>query len=127
MTDMRVVVAGAGGRMGRTLIRLIDASPGLVLAAALERPGSPALGQDAGRLAGVAPNNVVVADDPLGALVAAEGMIDFTTPAATVELAGLAAQMRIVHVIGTTGTVAGGRRRNPGGGAACRRSSSPAI
>src|SRR4051812_2843653 len=103
MADMRLVVAGAGGRMGQTLIRLIADAPGVSLAGALERPGSPLIGQDAGRLAGLEPNGIAVTDDPLGLLVSAEGVIDFTAPAATVELAGLAAQMRIVHVIGTTG------------------------
>ena len=42
-------------------------------------------------------------DDPLAVLIKADGILDFTAPAATVELAALAAQMRIVHVIGTTG------------------------
>lgn len=103
MADMRLVVAGAQGRMGQTLIRLIAETPGVVLSGAIERPGSPAVGQDAGKLAGLEPNGVLVTDDPLTLLTAAEGIIDFTAPAATVELAALAAQMRIVHVIGTTG------------------------
>ncbi|MDZ5450953.1 MULTISPECIES: 4-hydroxy-tetrahydrodipicolinate reductase [Labrys] len=103
MADMRLVVAGASGRMGQTLIRMIAETPGVVLAGAIERTGSPAIGQDAGRLAGLDANGVIVTDDPLSLLTSAEGIIDFTAPAATVELAALAAQMRIVHVIGTTG------------------------
>ena len=103
MAEMRLVVAGAGGRMGQTLIRLVALAPDVVLAGAIERAGSPALGKDSGRLAGLEANGVPVTDDPLGAVVRADGILDFTAPAATVELAGLAAQMRIVHVIGTTG------------------------
>ena len=103
MGDMRLVVAGAAGRMGQMLVKAIAATEGVVLAAALERPGSPALGQDAGLLAGLGPLNVKISDDPLAALLQADGVIDFTVPAATVEMATLAAQARIVHVIGTTG------------------------
>ena len=103
MGDMRLVVTGAAGRMGQMLVKAIAATEGVVLAAALERPGSPALGQDAGLLAGVGPLNVKISDDPLAALLQADGVIDFTIPQATVEMATLAAQARIVHVIGTTG------------------------
>ena len=48
MAEMRLVVAGAAGRMGQMLVKAIAATEGAVLAAALERPGSAALGQDAG-------------------------------------------------------------------------------
>ena len=54
-------------------------------------------------LAGCGNMNVMISDDPLKALVDADGLLDFTVPAATVEFAALAAQTRIVHVIGTTG------------------------
>lgn len=101
--DMKLVVVGAAGRMGQTLIRTIHAMDGARVFAAVERPGSPALGRDAGELAGLGPIGVPVTDAPLEAFVDAEGVLDFTSPAATVEFAGLAAQARIVHVIGTTG------------------------
>ncbi|WP_374545323.1 4-hydroxy-tetrahydrodipicolinate reductase [Rhodoblastus sp.] len=100
---MRLVVVGAAGRMGQMLVRTIAATEGAVLSAALERPGSAALGRDAGELAGLGPLGVTIADDPLTALLKADGVIDFTTPATTVEIAALAAQARIVHVVGTTG------------------------
>ncbi len=103
MSDMRLVVAGAAGRMGRMLVQAIHATPGMVLGGALERKGSNALGLDAGELAGIGKSGIVITDDPLEALVKADGVIDFTTPAATIELAAVAAQARIVHVIGTTG------------------------
>jgi len=103
MSGMRIVVAGAAGRMGRMLIQTIHATEGAVLGGALERAGSLALGQDAGLLAGVGASDVQITDKPLEALLHADALIDFTTPASTVELAALAAQARIVHVIGTTG------------------------
>ena len=98
-----VVIAGASGRMGQMLIRTLPDAPGLGLHACLERPGHPWIGQDVGVAMGGAPLGVRVGDDPLEALVHARALIDFTTPAATVAHAGVAAQARIVHVIGTTG------------------------
>ena len=103
MSDMRLVVAGAAGRMGRTLVMLIDETPGVSLSGALERPGAPAQGQDAGVLAGVSALGIAITDDPLPLLIDTDGIVDFSTPASTVELAALAAQARIAHVIGTTG------------------------
>ncbi|MDB5570464.1 MAG: 4-hydroxy-tetrahydrodipicolinate reductase [Hyphomicrobiales bacterium] len=103
MSEMRLVVAGAAGRMGRMLVQAIHAAEGAVLCGALERPGSIALGQDAGLLAGIGKTGVLLTDDPLQALSAADGVIDFTTPDATLEMAAISAQARIVHVIGSTG------------------------
>jgi 4-hydroxy-tetrahydrodipicolinate reductase len=111
MSDMRLVVPGAAGRMGRTLIRMIDDIPGVAVAAALERAGSDPIGRDAGTLAGLPPLGVPVSDDALKAMVDADGILDFTAPAATVEFAALAAQARIVHVIGTTGLSADDLRK----------------
>jgi 4-hydroxy-tetrahydrodipicolinate reductase len=101
--DMGLVVVGAAGRMGQALIRAIHSIPGAKVAAAIERKGSPEIGQDAGQLAGVGALNVAISDDPLPAFAKADGVLDFTAPSATVEFAGYAAQARIVHVIGTTG------------------------
>jgi 4-hydroxy-tetrahydrodipicolinate reductase len=101
--DMGLVVVGAAGRMGQTLIRAIHTMPGAHVAGAVERPGSPYLGKDAGELAGIGIINVPIVDDPLPAFAKADGVLDFTMPAASVEFAGYAAQARIVHVIGTTG------------------------
>ncbi|HEY0291727.1 MAG TPA: 4-hydroxy-tetrahydrodipicolinate reductase [Hansschlegelia sp.] len=103
MSSMRLIVAGAAGRMGRALVRAISETDGVELSGAFERPGSPALGKDAGELAGVGPLGVAISDDPLSLVVEADGVLDFTTPDATVALSEFAAQGRIVHVIGTTG------------------------
>ncbi|MDE2577238.1 MAG: 4-hydroxy-tetrahydrodipicolinate reductase [Hyphomicrobiales bacterium] len=103
MSNMRLVVMGAGGRMGRALVKAVSETPGASVCAALERAGSPALGKDAGELAGVGSLGVPVTDDALKAVIDADGVIDFTAPAATVEMSALAAQARIAHIIGTTG------------------------
>ncbi|WP_421363451.1 4-hydroxy-tetrahydrodipicolinate reductase [Agrobacterium rosae] len=100
---MKLVVVGAAGRMGQTLIRLIHQTPGVQLHAAVEREGSPFIGRDAGEISGLGPLGIAVTGDALDAFVHAEGVIDFTSPAGSVVFAGLAAQARIVHVIGTTG------------------------
>jgi 4-hydroxy-tetrahydrodipicolinate reductase len=103
MSAMKLVVVGAGGRMGQTLIRTIAGIEAVAICAAIERPGAAALGRDAGELAGVGQLGISVSDDPLPAFAQADGVLDFSTPAASVEFAGFAAQARIVHVVGTTG------------------------
>ena len=103
MSDMRLVVVGAAGRMGRTLVRTIAETAGVTLAGAIERAGAPGVGEDAGQLAGLPPNGISVTTDPLPVFAKADGLLDFTTPAATVGFAEIAAQARIVHVVGTTG------------------------
>jgi 4-hydroxy-tetrahydrodipicolinate reductase len=103
MSDMKLAVMGAAGRMGRELVRTIQATPGCVVAGAVEARGSSFLGQDAGTLAGLEPLGVKVTDDALDVVAKVDGILDFTVPKASVEMAGLAANARIVHVIGTTG------------------------
>lgn len=103
MSDLRIVIPGAAGRMGRMLVKAIHDMPGVTLCAALEMPGSSALGQDAGLLAGTGSLGVPVTADPRAAFARADAVIDFTVPAATMQFAELAAQARIVHVAGTTG------------------------
>jgi 4-hydroxy-tetrahydrodipicolinate reductase len=103
MRTIRVTVAGASGRMGRTLIRALAEAPDMQLAFALERSGHEDLGRDAGTLAGLAPANIPLADDLVTAASKSDAVLDFTTPAASVALSEIAAQARIVHVIGTTG------------------------
>ncbi len=102
-TDMRVVIAGAGGRMGRTLIHAVAATKGLALAGAVDAPGSAVIGRDAGELAGLGPNGIKVASDAAPLLKNADGLIEFTVPAATLAFAELTAAAGLVHIIGTTG------------------------
>jgi 4-hydroxy-tetrahydrodipicolinate reductase len=103
MAELRLVIAGAGGRMGRTLLRAIHEVPGFTLAGAVDREGAAEIGADTGMLAGLSPSGKKVTTDALPFVAQADAIIDFTTPASTVALAALAAQARIVHVIGTTG------------------------
>jgi 4-hydroxy-tetrahydrodipicolinate reductase len=103
MSDMRLVVVGAAGRMGRMLIRAIDQAQGCTLVAAIERPGSAALGDDAGILAGLPASGVKVTGDAAAAFALADGVLDFTAPDATIAFARLAAEAGILHVVGTTG------------------------
>src|SRR5215471_3945471 len=103
MSDMRLIVAGAGGRMGRTLVKAIADANGAKLVGAIDAPGSAVLGRDAGELAGLGPNGVIVTADPAPLLDKADGVINFTIPAATIALAEIVATKGLVHVIGTTG------------------------
>jgi 4-hydroxy-tetrahydrodipicolinate reductase len=100
---MRLAIAGAAGRMGRVLTRIVNETPGAEVAGGIEPKGSPHVGADMGVLAGVGALDVVITDDPLTLFTHVDGVIDFTVPQATVALAELSAQARIVHVIGTTG------------------------
>jgi 4-hydroxy-tetrahydrodipicolinate reductase len=102
-SDMRVVIAGAGGRMGRTLIHAVAATKGLALAGAADAPGSAAIGRDAGELAGLGANGVKITSDVAPLLKDADGLIEFAIPAATLALAELTAAAGKVHIIGTTG------------------------
>src|SRR6201991_1140856 len=103
MSEMRLIVAGAGGRMGRALTRVISETPGADLAVALEAPGSELLGKDAGVLAGLLENGVKLSADLWALSKDADGILDFTVPGATIANVAIAAQRGIVHVIGTTG------------------------
>jgi 4-hydroxy-tetrahydrodipicolinate reductase len=89
--------------MGRELVRTVHGRPDCVVAGALEQAGSIALGQDVGLLAGLGRLGVTIADDPLEIFTKVDAILDFTTPKASLEFAELAAQARIVHVLGTTG------------------------
>src|SRR6187551_1172724 len=103
MAEMRLVVAGAGGRMGRTLVKAIADSEEFVLAGAIEDARSPLVGWDAGVLAGLPENGVKLTGDAGPLLAKADGIVDFTAPSATLEFAALAAKAGKVHIIGTTG------------------------
>jgi len=103
MSEMRLIVAGAGGRMGRALTRVISQTEGAALAGALEAPGSELLGKDAGVLAGLPANGVELSADLWSMSANADGILDFTVPAATIANVAIAAERGLVHIIGTTG------------------------
>jgi 4-hydroxy-tetrahydrodipicolinate reductase len=103
MANLKVAVAGAAGRMGRELIRAVHGNDECSLVGAVEREGSLALGQDAGLLAGLGKLGVLITDDPLELFTKIDAVLDFTMPSASIEFAALAANARIVHVMGSTG------------------------
>ena len=98
-----IVITGASGCMGQMLVARVNESPLMRLVGCVERQGHAWVGRDIGTAMGGAALGVTVTDDPLDAFANAQAVIDFTSPAATVEFALLAAQARAVHVIGTTG------------------------
>ncbi|BDG03939.1 4-hydroxy-tetrahydrodipicolinate reductase [Anaeromyxobacter oryzae] len=99
----KVVVTGAAGRMGTQIVRMVTHGPGLALHGAVDRPGSPALGQDAAVLAALPPAGVVVGDDLAKALAGADVVIDFTSHDASARHAELCAEKGVALVIGSTG------------------------
>lgn len=108
MTDpMPIVVTGVAGRMGQMLARAVLEAGGARLSGVTERSGHDWVGKDLGTCMGGAANGVIVSDDALPLFAEARGVLDFTSPAATLAHAELAAQARLVHVIGTTGFEAG--------------------
>ncbi|MBV0913365.1 4-hydroxy-tetrahydrodipicolinate reductase [Anianabacter salinae] len=98
-----VCITGVSGRMGRMLVETVEGDARLHVAAALERAGHDWIGQDLGTAMGGTPLGVTVTDDPRAAIAAAEVVIDFTAPDATVEFARIACEFEKVHVIATTG------------------------
>lgn len=103
MSDIKIAVMGAAGRMGRELIRAVLSQPGCTVSGGIEPEASAHVGADVGVLAGLGPVGTLVSTDALELIARSDAILDFTSPAATVEFAGLAANARIVHVIGTTG------------------------
>jgi len=111
MADLRLLIAGAGGRMGRALVRAATETKGFAVAGAFDAKGASAIGKDAGELAGVGSIGVKIAADPAPLFKHADAILDFTVPAATVALAALAAKAELVHVIGTTGLSAADEKK----------------
>jgi 4-hydroxy-tetrahydrodipicolinate reductase len=100
---MKIAIVGAAGRMGQMLIRQIARTEGCSLAGASESPTGKAIGRDAGEVAGIEANGVTIIGDSAAAIGAANVVIDFTVPAATVAHARIAAEKGVSVVIGTTG------------------------
>ena len=99
----RIAVTGAAGRMGRALIEATQQSDGLQLTAALERPGSSAIGADAGELAGIGRLGVAISDDITKATDQFDVLIDFTRPEVTKNNLAICRNAHKRIVIGTTG------------------------
>lgn len=100
---IKVIVAGAAGRMGNRLVALIKESTALTLAGAIEGKGHQTIGQDAGETAGCGRAGVPVTDDLSALLELGEVVIDFSAPEATLRHLRTVAEHRRAMVIGTTG------------------------
>ncbi|MCB1908055.1 MAG: 4-hydroxy-tetrahydrodipicolinate reductase [Rhodocyclaceae bacterium] len=102
MDKQRIAIAGCTGRMGRTLIEATLAGEAFELSAAFERDGNPLVGRDAGEMLGQQ-TGVTILDDAAAAIAAADCVIDFTLPEASLRHLDLAVEQGVSMVIGTTG------------------------
>lgn len=100
---IRVIVAGAAGRMGQRIIHMVQAHPQLRLSGAFERPGSPAISKDAGAISGLGETGVRITEGLESVIDQADVLVDFTFHEASVQFARQAAEHGTAMVIGTTG------------------------
>ena len=103
MSELSIGVMGAGGRMGRALVRAITDADGCRVAGGIERAGHADLGKDLGLLAGLEPLNLSLAEDSAALIDYADAIVDFTAPDATAANVVAAADAGTIHIIGTTG------------------------
>ncbi len=103
MTKTSILVAGAGGRMGKAVVAEILRTPGATLAGGFERPGGPDIGKDIGVLAGLDAIGLHVEGAAAKGLKRAAALIDFTAPQASLDNARASAETGVAHIIGTTG------------------------
>ena len=103
MSEIKLVIAGAAGRMGQAVLREAQKTHGVKVVAGLESADHPQQGKDLGQIAGMHDVGARLEADPLSVLAKCDAVIDFTRPQVSLALADLSAQARIVHVIGTTG------------------------
>lgn len=101
--NTKIAITGASGRMGQMLIKTVLDNDAAELAGALERSGHDWVGQDVGVAMGGPTQGVTVSDDATQVIAAADVVIDFTAPVATLGFAKIAAKSGTAHVIGTTG------------------------
>jgi 4-hydroxy-tetrahydrodipicolinate reductase len=100
---VKISVLGASGRMGRMLLQAIIENENTILVGASEKTDHDWVGKDVGILVFGKENGIIVSDQPIDVILASQAIIDFTHPDVSVVYSALAAQARIVHVIGTTG------------------------
>ncbi len=103
MSELSIGVVGAAGRMGRTLVEACVAAEGMRLGAAVEAPGNPLVGQDAGVVAGVGESGVRIADSLREVVDAFDVVVDFTVADATVSNLEICREAGRRAVVGTTG------------------------
>jgi len=103
MSPTEIVLAGAAGRMGSRIVALLREAADLRLAAALEASGHPAVGADAGEVAGVGRLGVAIGDDAKAALRRDRVLVEFSVPDASLAHLRLVADAGARAVMGTTG------------------------
>ena len=99
---MKIAIAGASGRMGRMLIETVLNDSDAQLVGALDRPGVPQLGQDAGAFLGKT-TGVLLTDDIERVFADADYLIDFTRPEGTMAHLEAALRHNVKMIVGTTG------------------------
>jgi 4-hydroxy-tetrahydrodipicolinate reductase len=102
MDALKIAIAGAGGRMGRMIIESTLNDGQVMLASAIDQPGTPWLGKDAGELVG-RPCGVQITSDVEGGIARADCLIDFTRPEGTLAHLAICRRHKVAIVIGTTG------------------------
>jgi 4-hydroxy-tetrahydrodipicolinate reductase len=100
---IKVIIAGAAGRMGRRIAHMVNSHPGLTYAAAFEAEGSPYIGRDIGEVAFGEKNGIIVETGLESVIDKGDVIIDFTFHTATMSFARIAARHKRAMVIGTTG------------------------
>ena len=103
MSDLKILVAGAAGRMGRVVMREALLTDGMDLCGGFEAAGHELLGKDLGQLAGLEPVSKYLAVGDRSCFEAAHAVIDFTAPDASIDNARLAVDAGVALVLGTTG------------------------
>jgi 4-hydroxy-tetrahydrodipicolinate reductase len=110
MPPREIVLAGAAGRMGTRITALLHGADDLQLAAALEAPGHPAVGSDAGEVAGVGRLGVTIGDEAKAAITRDRVLVEFSVPDASLAHLRLVADAGARAVVGTTGFTAAQRQ-----------------
>lgn len=100
---MKIAILGAAGRMGRMLCQAVEETTGAELAAASERSGSDWVGRDVAELIGGERREIRISDDLDAVFAAADAVIDFTAPLASVVHATKAVEHGRALIIGSTG------------------------
>ncbi len=106
MSQTKIAIVGCAGRMGQNLLQLVNDTDGCTVAGASERPGHDWIGGDIGGYTGIDDIGVQVSGDPATLFAAADVVVDFTIPEATVMNAALAAEHGVALIAGTTGLTA---------------------
>lgn len=99
---LKIVIVGASGKMGQTLIKQILADSDLLLTGAVDQPSCSILGVDAGSLIGIK-TDVIIDDDFETVIKKGDYLIDFTRPEASIGYLEACIKNNVKYILGTTG------------------------